>query len=258
MSRHHDIVSLRELSTDLVRDALRRVRSHREKESPPDKARFETAEIYLAEALEYVSGAWDAILSKRPKVAVAVSRWILEASCNVFWVVADENQLEDRLKKIVAEALRNDANLWVELAKLWPREEALFLRQAGRARAAREKLGVKEKRLQSRAQGDQPRQRGSLAVTGDRRRGGDAVWCGGPCFLAIESLVAQQADRHVAIWLRVRLGGERMTTVAGDYGYRDGSGVHPVVQRLKKKAENDQALARRLKALAKQVSSAKR
>ena len=75
--------------------------------------------------------------------------------------------------------------------------------------------------------------------------------------LAIESLVAEEADRRVAIWLRVRLGGERMTTVAGDYGYRDGSGVHRVVQRLEKKAEDDQALARRLKALAKHVSSVK-
>lgn len=71
----------------------------------------------------------------------------------------------------------------------------------------------------------------------------------------IESLVSQEADRRVAIWLRVRLGGERMTTVAGDYGYRDGSGVHRVVQRLEKKAEGDQALGRRLKALAKQVSN---
>ena len=145
MSRHDDIVSLRELSTDLVSDALRRVRSHREKEPPPDEARFETAEYFLAEALEYVSGAWDAILSKRPKVAVAVSRWIIEASCNVFWVVADEDQVEDRLKKLAAEALRNEANLWGEVAKLWPREKALFLRQAGRARDAREKLGVKDK-----------------------------------------------------------------------------------------------------------------
>ncbi len=71
----------------------------------------------------------------------------------------------------------------------------------------------------------------------------------------IESLVAQEADRCVAIWLRVRLGGERMTTVAADYGYRDGSGIHRVVQRLEKKSKDDQAFARRLKALAKRVSS---
>ena len=73
----------------------------------------------------------------------------------------------------------------------------------------------------------------------------------------IDSLVAGEADRRVAIWLRVRLGGERMTTVAADYGYRDGSGIHRVVQRLEKKAQDDQALARRLKALVKEASSLK-
>ncbi len=71
----------------------------------------------------------------------------------------------------------------------------------------------------------------------------------------IESRVAQESDRRVAIWLRVRLGGERMTTVAAAYGYRDGSGIRRVVQRLEKKAKDDQAFARRLKALAKHVSS---
>ena len=70
-------------------------------------------------------------------------------------------------------------------------------------------------------------------------------------------LVAQESDRRVAIWLRVRLGGERMTAVAADYGYRDGSGVHRVVQRLDEKAKGDQALARRLKALAREVSNVK-
>jgi len=74
---------------------------------------------------------------------------------------------------------------------------------------------------------------------------------------AIQSLVTQEADRRVAIWLRVRLGGERMTAVAADYGYRDGSGIHRVVQRLERKAKEDQALARRLKALADKVSSVK-
>ncbi len=48
-----------------------------------------------------------------------------------------------------------------------------------------------------------------------------------------------------------------MTTVAADYGYRDGSDIHGLVQRLEKKAKDDQALARRLKALAKRVSSVK-
>lgn len=73
----------------------------------------------------------------------------------------------------------------------------------------------------------------------------------------IESLVAQEADRRVAIWLRVCVGGERMTAVAADVGYRDGSGIHCVVERLKKRAEHDQALAHRLKALAREASSVK-
>ncbi len=74
---------------------------------------------------------------------------------------------------------------------------------------------------------------------------------------AIESLVDQEADRRVAIWLRVRVGGERMTTVAADYGYRDGSGVHRVIKRLEEKAKSDRALSRRLKALAKKTSNIK-
>jgi len=73
----------------------------------------------------------------------------------------------------------------------------------------------------------------------------------------IESLVAEETDRRVAIWLRVRLGGERMTAVAADYGYRDGSGVHRVIQRLHERAKSDRSLARRLKTLASKVSRVK-
>ncbi len=40
-----------------------------------------------------------------------------------------------------------------------------------------------------------------------------------------------------------------MTTVAADYGYRDGSGIHCVIQRVEEKAKRDRALSRRLKAL---------
>jgi putative transposase len=73
----------------------------------------------------------------------------------------------------------------------------------------------------------------------------------------IESLVACEKDRRVAMWLRVRLGGERMTMVAEDYGYRDGSGVHRVIQRLEEKAKSDGPLARRLETLARHVSNVK-
>ena len=57
--------------------------------------------------------------------------------------------------------------------------------------------------------------------------------------------------------IRVEFANACITAVAADQGYRDGSGVHRVVQRLDKKAKGDQALARRLKTLASEVSSVK-
>lgn len=70
-------------------------------------------------------------------------------------------------------------------------------------------------------------------------------------------LAAEQGDRRLAVWLRVRLGGEAMTAVARDFGYRDGSGVHHVVRRLEARADNDPALARRMSELRREVSRVK-
>jgi len=69
--------------------------------------------------------------------------------------------------------------------------------------------------------------------------------------------VEREADRRVAIWLRACAGGERMTKVAAEYGYKDGSGVHQVVKRLEERAKSDPALSARLTALADAVSSVK-
>ncbi len=73
----------------------------------------------------------------------------------------------------------------------------------------------------------------------------------------VASLVAQEPDRRVAIWLRVRVGGQRMTELAKEYGYRDGSGVHRVVHRLEEAAKEDRDLAHRLQQLADRVSTVK-
>jgi propanediol utilization protein len=73
----------------------------------------------------------------------------------------------------------------------------------------------------------------------------------------IASLVAQEPDRRVAIWLRVRVGGQRMTELAKECGYRDGSGIHRVVHRLEEAAKEDRDLAHRLQQLADRVSSVK-
>jgi len=65
----------------------------------------------------------------------------------------------------------------------------------------------------------------------------------------IAAMVEKETDKKIAMWLRVRLGGERMTQVAAEYGYRDGSGVHQVIRRLEQKAAKDQVLSAYLQAL---------
>ena len=54
-------------------------------------------------------------------------------------------------------------------------------------------------------------------------------------------------EPRIQIWIRVRLGGQRMTQVAQAYGYRDGSGVHQVVRRLEARAWNDRLLRQHLR-----------
>lgn len=70
-------------------------------------------------------------------------------------------------------------------------------------------------------------------------------------------LAESEIDRRMSIWVRVRLGGERMTKVAADYGYRDGSGVHQVVKRLEQTAKTDSKLSRQMNTLKHHMSSVK-
>ena len=62
----------------------------------------------------------------------------------------------------------------------------------------------------------------------------------------ILALVHKDEDRRIQIWIRVRLGGQRMTEVAQAYGYRDGSGVHQVIRRLEARAKEDRELGKHL------------
>ena len=93
---------------------------------------------------------------------------------------------------------------------------------------------------------------GADEIRWSRRAGTEAV------ARKIDRLAAAQTDGRIAIWLQVRLGGRRMTAVAKQYGYRDGSGVHRVIQRLEGRAKEDRQLDRQLKSLASQMSSVKR
>ena len=58
-----------------------------------------------------------------------------------------------------------------------------------------------------------------------------------------------ETDWRLQIWIRIQLGGERMTVVARDMGYRDGSGVAHVVRRLESAAQRYPQLRNRLAAL---------
>ncbi len=67
--------------------------------------------------------------------------------------------------------------------------------------------------------------------------------------------VREQEDPRVRIWLRVRLGGQRMSEVASACRYRDGSGVYRVIQRLEARAREDRKLAAHLSKLERIVKS---
>jgi REP element-mobilizing transposase RayT len=58
--------------------------------------------------------------------------------------------------------------------------------------------------------------------------------------------LAAEPDARVRIWARVRAGGERRVDVARECGYRDGSAVTHLIQRLDAAALRDRTLAKRL------------
>ncbi len=62
----------------------------------------------------------------------------------------------------------------------------------------------------------------------------------------VAKLVVKEPDERIKVWIRVELGGEKMVAVGRELGYRDGSGVHRVVQRLNQRAEQDKKLRSRM------------
>jgi putative transposase len=60
------------------------------------------------------------------------------------------------------------------------------------------------------------------------------------------NLAENEKDWRVKLWIRVRLGGERMTAVARTLDYRDGSGVAQVIKRLEQTANRDARLRKQL------------
>jgi len=144
MNSSKDIKTLKTLSCKLLEDALKEIRTYRENNTPPNEERVLTAEYLLQEAMEYVDGSYDMLIAGKPNASIALSRWFLEASLNLLWAVADEDKIEDRLRVIVGEALRQEACLLEGLAKLYPDKSNILESKAEEAKTAREKLDVKK------------------------------------------------------------------------------------------------------------------
>lgn len=55
----------------------------------------------------------------------------------------------------------------------------------------------------------------------------------------LKKIATKQKDERLLMWIQVRLGGQRRVDVARKFGYKDGSAVTHIINRLEKKAELD-------------------
>ena len=70
-------------------------------------------------------------------------------------------------------------------------------------------------------------------------------------------LLADEPDSRIRTWARVMIGGERLTDLARELGYSDGSGILRVCQRLEAAAKESRDLRRRMDAIREEMSIVK-
>ena len=105
MNHADRLVALRSRTCDLLDRTLgdiRDARTDRGSSGAPSQA----ADYLLREAREYLDGAWEMLLGRKPSASLALSRWLLEAALNLMWVVADQREVEARLASLRAHDLR--------------------------------------------------------------------------------------------------------------------------------------------------------
>ncbi|HQL64365.1 MAG TPA: transposase [bacterium] len=73
----------------------------------------------------------------------------------------------------------------------------------------------------------------------------------------IQYLLKDEQDKKMCIWVRVRIGGERLSDVGRLFGYKDGSGVLQLVKRLESAAQKDRALAEKMENFRRRARSVK-
>ena len=72
---------------------------------------------------------------------------------------------------------------------------------------------------------------------------------GGERSQAAAGLAGKQPERRWQVWVRVHLGGERRIDIARACGYKDGSAITHILNRLQTEARSKPATARRMSRL---------
>jgi len=75
--------------------------------------------------------------------------------------------------------------------------------------------------------------------------------------LTLRQILADAKVERIRIWARVRLGDEHGVDAGREYGYKDGSGVTQLIQRLENEITDDKRLWSKLAALQQKMSSVK-
>lgn len=146
-----EIVTLHRLTCGLVEKAWSEI-SSLPHTGPAQKARHSVASYYLFASREYIEGTWQMLSENRRLTALALSRWPLEASLNLLWVLANDEEVDQRINDLRAKALWQEEALHKGIAEAFPNfaiphgEAAQRVANAARSLGARS-LASLEKRM---------------------------------------------------------------------------------------------------------------
>ncbi len=122
MSKRSAICMLRGQASQLIDRCLCDVQQSSPQASADTQRRARSAEFLLLECKEYVQSACDSLGNGLPRASLTASRWILEAALNLLWATAEAEEVDVRIRKLVAEACRLEARRLEGLAELYPDE----------------------------------------------------------------------------------------------------------------------------------------
>lgn len=149
MDRQVSMCTLRERLAELIGRCLRDVRQNGPQAGREMEHRARSAEFLLVECREYVESACHSLENGLSKASLGASRWILEAALNLLWATAEAEEVDDRIRELVAEALRLEAARLDGLTQLYPSEADSLRERAVEARDQRKALIGQGKRLAS-------------------------------------------------------------------------------------------------------------